>query len=224
MNDPRAIRMYLFRARLRCSNRTRYRRHVLSPHIFADRWRRTRASRADTAGAQARWEMREQDETSSIHLPTSANERSGSMTAPVRRASVHLPSALSKAVSSPVRAGSWSLASSMTSLATAEVMMREGTPTSINSRPTRTVTRLNSGRRRRGCSSSNPGSLRDLLTCDDASCPSDVIEDSSQTRVISSELRYPSPWQHIHALGARTNPVQKVPSRDGATCSWREVS
>src|SRR6202022_4007403 len=43
----------------------------------------------------------------------------------------------------------------------------------------------------------------------------DVIEDSSQTRVISSELRYPSRWRRIHALRGADQPVQKVPSRDG---------
>ena len=43
----------------------------------------------------------------------------------------------------------------------------------------------------------------------------DVIWLQSQIHVISSELRYPSPWRHIHALRGADQLVQKVPSRDG---------
>ena len=43
----------------------------------------------------------------------------------------------------------------------------------------------------------------------------DVIEQLSQTRVISSERRYPSVGDIPNRCGTRTNPVQKVPSRDG---------
>src|SRR5258707_2966448 len=52
-------------------------------------------------------------------------------------------------------------------------------------------------------------SYPDALTYDDSSCLTRCHRALVPNSCHSSELRYPSPWRHIHALRAWTNPFRR---------------